>query len=439
MQGRRHLYKRFASLEIAFPKKRTLVFTFYFATLRQKGLFCLLILADRNNIVLQAIHPSCSKLLQELLQYDMKQLYFLSLFLLSAALLPGQTVVFDSDEGNYTAYVADVGLIGDEDYVMDVSAFAPLANSATVSEMTFVGGVTGSNDAAGGVIDFFFFDADDNFVTSAAFNFNEGTFIYTLTLADLELPTEGSLQVFIDDTRAENTGREVIGQWFLSTLPTGPSVGSSPGNPFNNSPGANGEEVAFAMSLTATAATLPVELTSVNVVPNKEALKVTWSTATETNNRGFEVQRSEDGTDFANVGFIEARGRSGYGTDYTFNDEAVLKNTDYYYRLRQIDFDDSEMFSEVVIGALNDNVFAVGEIFPNPATTDATFALHLEEDQATVVTILDATGREVSSQSYDLRAGNHRLSLDVSKLTAGTYVAQVVSAKERVSKRLTVR
>jgi len=356
---------------------------------------------------------------------NMKQFYPLLFLLLFTVSLTGQTVVFDTDNGGYLAYNAAGGLIGVEDYVMDVSSFGIPANTATVDQFTFVGGVTGSSDAQGGVIDIFFFDANGTFVTSVAFNFNEGTFIYDLPLGGIDLPTEGSVQLFIDDTRAENTGRSVVGQWFLSPIPAGALVGSTPGNPFNNGTDANGNELAFTMTMTASAVSLPVEFSSVNVSPLKDALELTWSTATETDNSGFEVQRSEDGIAFTNIGFVSPRGRSDNGEEYVFTDETILKNTDYYYRLRQIDFDGSSTLSEVVVGALNDDVFTVGDLFPNPATSDATFSLHLEEAQPTIVNIYDATGREVSSQTYDLNAGNHRLNIDVTHLTSGTY-AQIV-------------
>ncbi len=369
----------------------------------------------------------------------MKQLYALLIFFCAASALPAQTVVFDSDLGGYFAFDEAGGLLGTEDYITDVSSFGIPANTATLSEMTFVGGITGSSDGTGGVLDILFYDAAGNFANSAAFILGEGAFIYTLTLADLDVPSAGFIQLFIDDTRVENAGRAVVGQWFFNADPAGPIVGQSPQDPFTLGPDANGDDFNFAFSLTANTVFLPVEFTAVNVAPVKTGLEVTWATASEEDNRGFEVERSEDGVSFASVGFVTAQGRSGNGGNYSFTDETILKNTDYLYRIRQVDFDGTSMLSEVVSGAWNDEVFTVGNIFPNPAITSAALTLHLEKAQSTTLRVFDASGRQVSTNTYGLDAGNHRLSVNTAEFAAGLYLVEVVSAEKRVTQRLTVR
>ncbi len=107
---------------------------------------------------------------------------------------------------------------------------------------------------------------------------------------------------------------------------------------------------------------LPIELTHFQAqIQNKTAL-LTWQTATETHNEGFEVQRSKDGTTWEKIGWQDGQGDSQTPYDYTYTDENPLSGTSYY-RLKQIDFDGAFSHSDVVKVEYESNGIS---IYPNP-------------------------------------------------------------------------
>ena len=160
---------------------------------------------------------------------------------------------------------------------------------------------------------------------------------------------------------------------------------------------------------------LPVTLSSftASLVNNQNQLK--WTTASETNNAGFEVQSSQDGASFNKIGFVASKAsNSSSSLSYTFQDKSATAGTTYY-RLKQLDFDGKFTYSD--IKAVN-NQFAASEVtvFPNP-TTDFVAVGGLDMDGVTV-DLFNSNGKKVN------------VSLDGSKvamsgLPAGIYLLKV--------------
>ena len=84
----------------------------------------------------------------------------------------------------------------------------------------------------------------------------------------------------------------------------------------------------------------PVELVSFNAVVLNNDVHLKWTTETETNNSGFEIQRKQFNKDWENTGFIEGHGSTTKEHNYSFTDKNVLPG-DYQYKLKQIDYDGS--------------------------------------------------------------------------------------------------
>ncbi|MFS8083447.1 MAG: hypothetical protein ACMG51_08350, partial [Ginsengibacter sp.] len=92
---------------------------------------------------------------------------------------------------------------------------------------------------------------------------------------------------------------------------------------------------------------LPVTITNFDgVLQNGNAL-LTWSTATEINNKGFELQKSMDGQTFTDIGFMAGHGNSSQVHNYSYTDEKVLSGSNYY-RLKQIDMDGRFTYSSII-------------------------------------------------------------------------------------------
>lgn len=85
---------------------------------------------------------------------------------------------------------------------------------------------------------------------------------------------------------------------------------------------------------------LPVELLSFDVTPiNNQYARLEWVTASEINNDGFEVLRSNDGENFEYIGWVDGNGNQTVIHKYTYEDYTIEKEVTYYYRLKQIDYD----------------------------------------------------------------------------------------------------
>ena len=95
---------------------------------------------------------------------------------------------------------------------------------------------------------------------------------------------------------------------------------------------------------------MPVELTTFTASVKNNSVLLNWQTATEINNYGFEIQKSEvssQNSEFETVGFVDGHGNSNSPKEYSFKDENITAGT-YKYRLRQIDNDGQFKYSKVV-------------------------------------------------------------------------------------------
>lgn len=94
-------------------------------------------------------------------------------------------------------------------------------------------------------------------------------------------------------------------------------------------------------------ASLPVTWLSFTAKENNGQVQLLWKTGTETNNHGFEIQRSSDGKTYQNIGFVNSKGNANHVQEYAYTDN-LIKSEGQYYRLKQIDYDGKFSFSRVI-------------------------------------------------------------------------------------------
>lgn len=161
--------------------------------------------------------------------------------------------------------------------------------------------------------------------------------------------------------------------------------------------------------------TLPVSLTALNASKRGKTAIVKWSTATESGNSHFVVERSQDGLAFNEVGRISGAGDSQTAINYNFSDQAPATGENYY-RLRQVDLTGaSTLFGPVLVSFASEGLTA----FPNPVG-DRLFVSGPSENSRT--TILDLNGRVLSSK---LVSGD---GIATDALAPGTYLLRVENA-----------
>lgn len=181
---------------------------------------------------------------------------------------------------------------------------------------------------------------------------------------------------------------------------------------------------------------LPIELSSFTITPvNNEYFELNWQTASELNNAGFYLQRSTDGFNFEDIGWVAGNGTSNTINKYSFNDKNVEANIGYYYRLKQIDLDNSFNYSNVLFGKLIGNNFDILNIYPNPASINPTVTVFSPNDDIVETTIMDVLGRKIKTQSTKLIKGNNSFDLQTEDLASATYLIRFQSNNTTVTKK----
>ena len=170
--------------------------------------------------------------------------------------------------------------------------------------------------------------------------------------------------------------------------------------------------------------TVPVELTSFTAQYVGSTTQLNWTTATELNNLGFDIQRSTNGNEFVTIGFVLGKGTTTQVQNYSYVDKTTSPNINYAYRLKQIDFNGSYNYSEVVnLGESNPLSFELLQNYPNPFNPSTTISIGLPVQSDVSLDVYNITGERVLSlYNGVLAAGNYNYTVDASNLTSGIYV-----------------
>lgn len=167
---------------------------------------------------------------------------------------------------------------------------------------------------------------------------------------------------------------------------------------------------------------LPVELAAFSAAAIDNRVRLEWVTATETNNFGFEVERSLNGVSFAKIGFVKGNGTSTSPRHYSFVD-ANLAPGAYYYRLKQIDLDGTTTYSEIRHAAIAvPNTYVLEQNYPNPFNPQATIRYQLAQAGDVSLVIYNPLGQAVLTLVNGRQeAGAHTITVDASSLPSGIY------------------
>jgi hypothetical protein len=168
---------------------------------------------------------------------------------------------------------------------------------------------------------------------------------------------------------------------------------------------------------------LPVELMFFKAKRDTKGVMLTWATASELDNKGFEVQVSTDARKFTALGFVESKlGTTLQKQNYSFLDTKAVSGT-RYYRLKQIDFDGTTAYSLVRAVVLNDGNNRVSA-YPNPFDNVVVVTLNGTEARNVQVMLMDAMGKVIQQRTEET-SGNS-ISVDMRSITAkGVYVLHV--------------
>jgi len=173
---------------------------------------------------------------------------------------------------------------------------------------------------------------------------------------------------------------------------------------------------------------VPVELTTFTASTNKSGIVLNWSTASEINNHGFEVERSQDDKTFYRIGFVKGTGTTTEIQSYSFVDDIEYSGAKtYYYRLRQVDFDGRSQYSDVVNVDFDvPKDFVLSQNYPNPFNPSTKITYALPNQSPVVIKVYDLTGQEVITLVDEVKeAGTYEINFDALNFSSGVYIYQM--------------
>lgn len=174
---------------------------------------------------------------------------------------------------------------------------------------------------------------------------------------------------------------------------------------------------------------IPVELTSFTGKVVGDKIVLNWRTSTETNNRGFDIESSSDNKVFDKVGFVPGYGTTTESHSYSFSLN-VNKSDKQYFRLRQIDFDGTSDYSNVVeVVSPTPFNYSISQNYPNPFNPSTKISFALPVDAKVKVSIYNALGQKITDltdQQYS--AGRYDLNFKAGNISSGLYF-YIIEAK----------
>lgn len=183
--------------------------------------------------------------------------------------------------------------------------------------------------------------------------------------------------------------------------------------------------------------TLPVTFIEFNAsAGEKGTVLLKWATATEQNNKGFSVERSEDGTNYNEIGWVDGVGESNINRKYVFTDRTPVSGINFY-RLKQVDLDGKTRYSNVAFARMS-LPFTV-KVHPNPVDENATVNLFLPETSSVEIQLLNMNGQLLRRIGQGIRnAGWHSFDLRMTE-ASGNYILRTIVNKNEVNNQVLIR
>ena len=199
----------------------------------------------------------------------------------------------------------------------------------------------------------------------------------------------------------------------------------------------NGEQDVY-YSYIADTTIVPVELVSFSGSAAANVVTLSWSTATELNNHGFEIERSSDKSNWRTIGFKEGKGTTSEPQQYSYSDIlSGIESSKLYYRLKQIDFNGIFEYSNVVEVEIAPASFSLSQNYPNPFNPGTSINYQLPINNFVSLKIYDVLGNEVAILVNEEKpAGKYQIEFDGSSLPSGIYFYKLTSGSFVETKKM---
>lgn len=185
----------------------------------------------------------------------------------------------------------------------------------------------------------------------------------------------------------------------------------------------------------------PVELLSFSSSVVDDGVTLIWTTATETNNSGFQVERRETknkrSDEWNNIGFVNGNGTTTETKSFSYKDEN-LSSGKYQYRLKQIDFDGTFKYSNIVEAViLPPAKFSLEQNYPNPFNPSTNIQYSISSRQFVQLKVYDVLGNQVATiVDEEMPAGSHKIDFTSLNLSSGIYFYRLTAGEFVQTKKM---
>jgi photosystem II stability/assembly factor-like uncharacterized protein len=172
--------------------------------------------------------------------------------------------------------------------------------------------------------------------------------------------------------------------------------------------------------------TIPVELSSFTAEVGRNFVTLNWVTETETNNRGFEIERKLKNQGWQIIGFVDGSGTTTIPQNYFYKDDITKLPYEgtMLYRIKQIDYSGSfDYSSQIAVNmSMIPSKISVSHNYPNPFNPSTTIEYSLKNESRVRILIFNSIGEEIDDLVSDiLNAGNHQVVWNADKFPSGIY------------------
>ncbi len=173
---------------------------------------------------------------------------------------------------------------------------------------------------------------------------------------------------------------------------------------------------------------VPVELSAFTATVSSNSVTLNWKTATETNNRGFAVQRKTSNSEWTNISFVNGNGTSTQLHEYSYTDNN-LETGRYSYRLKQVDMDGSFEYSNAVEANVDAPArFNLAQNYPNPFNPATKIDFSVPMNSNVKLTVYNVLGQQIAVLVNGfLKSGNHSVDFNAAGLNSGLYFYKLES------------
>jgi hypothetical protein len=184
----------------------------------------------------------------------------------------------------------------------------------------------------------------------------------------------------------------------------------------------------------------PVELSFFTARLTDNIVVLEWSTESEINNYGFDVERSIKNDDWQKIGFVPGSGNSNSTNNYSFIDDDIPNANVLNYRLKQIDNDGSHEYSdEVLVRNPATSAFVLHQNYPNPFNPATKLNFTISEQSFVTLKVFDTLGNEIATLVNErLDSGAYEISFDAVNFKSGVYFYSLKTEKFVQTKKMTL-